>query len=114
MSPKFARRLILVTPLMALIVGCNSALVGTWRAEPVPKDVPFAIQSATFKDDNTFTAAALENNQSVRIAGTYDFNGVALKLKTPGKPERDYKATVIMFKTLELKKDDRKMTLKKQ
>ncbi len=98
-------------PIAAALVGCNGALVGTWRAEPVPKD---DVQTITFKNDNTYTAAALEGNQSVRLAGTYDFNGFNLKLKTPGKPERDYKAKVIMFRTLELKKDNKKVTLKKQ
>lgn len=99
---------------VSVLVGCNSTLVGTWRAEPPPKDERFAIASVTFKDDNTYTGAAMEGSQSVRLAGTYDFNGFDLKLKTPGKPDRQYKATVIMGKTLEMRKDDTKVTLKKQ
>jgi len=98
----------------AAIAGCNATLVGTWKAdEPLPEG-PFAIQSVTFKDDNTYEAAAREGEQTMRLAGHYDFDGFNLKLKSPGKPERKYGATCYMGRTLEIRSDDKKQTLKKQ
>jgi hypothetical protein len=99
---------------IAAAAGCNSALVGTWKGEPAAKDEPFAIQTVTFKDDNTYTGAAKERDQPVRLAGTYEFNGFNLKLKTPGKPDRTYGAMVVMGKTLELKSGDKKVKMTKQ
>jgi hypothetical protein len=104
----------IIIPVAAALVGCNAALVGTWKTDPLPANEPFVIQSVTFKDDNTYQGSAKEGDQMVRLAGTYEFNGMNLKLKTPGKPDRQYGATVIMGKTLELKKDDKKVTMKKQ
>jgi outer membrane lipopolysaccharide assembly protein LptE/RlpB len=96
------------------LAGCGSALVGTWKSDPMPKDDKFAIQQVTFKSDNTYTASAKEGDQNVRLAGTYEFNGFNLKLKTPAKPERTYGAMVVMGRTLELKRDGQKITMKKQ
>ncbi len=96
------------------LVGCNTALVGTWKADAAPACEKFYIQTATFKDNNTYTAAAKEGEQSVRLAGTYEFNGFNLKLKTPGKPDRAYGAMVMMGKTLELKSDGKTMKMQKQ
>lgn len=104
----------LLLPIAAAVVGCNSALVGTWKSDPMPKDDHFAIQTVTFKDDNTYTGAAKEGAQPVRLAGTYEFNGFNLNLKTPGKPDRHYGAQVVMGKTLNLKSGDKNVTMKKQ
>lgn len=106
--------LCLLAPVAAALAGCNSALVGTWKTDSAEAPKGFAIQSVTFKDDNTYEAAARQGDQSTRLAGTYDFNGFELKLKSPGKPERKYGATVYMGRTLEIKADDQKQTLKKQ
>lgn len=111
-----SRRLasLIVIVAAAAVVGCNGALVGTWKSDPMPKDEGFAIQQVTFKSDNTYTATAKEGEQNIRMAGTYEFNGMNLKLKTPGKPDRAYGAMVVMGKTLELKKDNKKVSMKKQ
>jgi hypothetical protein len=103
--------------LLAAIIagaGCNAALVGTWKTDSPAAGDGFAISTATFKDDNTYTAAAKEGDQNVRLAGTYEFNGFNLKLKTPGKPDRTYGAMVVMGNTLELNSGDKKVTMKKQ
>jgi hypothetical protein len=97
-----------------LATGCNGMLVGTWKAEAEPKDSPFYYKSQTYKDDNTYTALAKKGDEVVKLAGTYDFNGTSLTFKTPGKPDRVYKAMYILGGKLELKSDDLKQTLKKQ
>lgn len=97
-----------------LSTGCNSVLVGTWKATEEPKGEGFALTTATFKDDGTYTAMAKRADETVKLAGTYDFNGAKLKLKTPGKPDRDYGATFILGGTLDLRSDGQKQTLKKQ
>jgi len=106
--------LVVALPIAAALVGCNSALVGTWKADAAPAGEKFAIQNVTFKDDNTYTGSAKEGDQNVRLAGTYEFNGFNLKLKSPGKPDRQYGATVVMGKSLELKSGDKKVSMKKQ
>jgi len=100
--------------LALLTTGCSGLLVGTWKAESQPKDQPFYIKSATFKDDNTYTAIAKSGEDVRKLAGAYDFNGASLKLKTAGKPDRVYKAMYIMGGTLKLTSDDKEQTLKKQ
>ncbi|HUN82107.1 MAG TPA: hypothetical protein VMV81_11440 [Phycisphaerae bacterium] len=114
MAARSKLSLLVVIACAAAVAGCNGALVGTWKADPMPKDDAFAIQQVTFKSDNTYTATAKEGDQSIRLAGTYDFNGMSLKLKTPGKPDHTYGAMVVMGKTLELKKDNKKVSMKKQ
>lgn len=106
--------MLVLTLTVAVFAGCNSALVGTWKADAAPANEKFYIQSATFKDNNTYTAAAKEGDQNVRLAGTYEFNGFNLKLKTPGKPDRTYNAMVVMGKSLELKSDGKKVVMSKQ
>jgi hypothetical protein len=97
-----------------LIGGCAGALVGTWKADPEPKDAAAYINSATFKNDNTYTAVEKKGDQVDKFAGTYEFNGFNLKLKSPGKPDRVYSATYVMGGKLELKSGDKKLMLKKQ
>jgi hypothetical protein len=98
-----------------LTTGCGGALVGTWKAEPEPKDMAAYINSATFKSDNTYTAVEKKGEAVEKFSGTYEFNGASLKLKSPGKPERNYKATYMMMgPKLDLTIGDKKQTLKKQ
>lgn len=96
--------------------GCSSSLVGTWEnPEPKADAGDFIINNATFKDDGTYVASARKGEESVRLAGTYEFNGFNLKLKTPGKPERSYNATYLMMgPTLELRDGEMKQSLKKK
>ena len=112
LSPRSTSLLLMLA--IAAVAGCNSALVGTWKSDPPPKEEGFAIQQVTFRNDNTYAATAREGPQNVSFAGTYEFNGMQLKLKTPGKPDRAYGAMVVMGRTLELKKDNQKVTMKKQ
>lgn len=100
---------------LVLACGCSQAIVGTWKTDPEPKDEAFYITNAQFKDDGSYTAVAKQGDENVRLAGTYQFDGMNLKLITPGKPERKYGATYMMMgPTLELRQDGKKMTMKKQ
>ena len=104
------------TIVLALaLAGCNSVLHGTWKTEPVPQDAPFYIIEAQFKEDDTFKATARKGEDLINLRGTYDFDGFRLKLKRPGKtPDRVYGATCIFGKTLKLRHDKQRFTMKKQ
>lgn len=106
----------LVGPLLlvATAVGCSQALVGTWKTDPIPEDESFYIIQAQFKDDGTYDATASKDGETVRLAGTYDFNGSKLTLKTPQKPERVYGAIYVIGGKLELTSGDKKLVMKKQ
>jgi len=100
---------------LGLLSGCSSALVGTWKADAAPEDAGFYIKSATFKDNGDFVAAARKGDETVRLAGTYEFDGMTLRLKTPGKQERTYPATYLMVPpTLRVTQDGQTVDLKKQ
>lgn len=104
---------IILLPLT--LAGCNSVLHGTWKTEPVPQDAPFYIIEAQFKEDGTFKATARKGEDLVNLRGTYDFTGFRLKLKRPGKtPDRVYGATCFFGKTLRLRHDKKRFTMKKQ
>ena len=107
-------KMVLTLAAVPILVGCNSVLHGTWKADPLPKDEPFYIIEAQFKDDGTYKAAAKKEDEFVKLAGTYDFDGFRLKLKSPGKPDREYGATYILGGTLKLTSGDKKLTMKKQ
>jgi hypothetical protein len=116
MSLRHARTAMLSTLLMAIVCGgCSKQLVGNWKTDPEPRDEPYYISSATFKDDGTYSAVAKHNNDITPLKGTYEFDGMHLKLKTPGKPDRQYGATYMMMgPKLVLKADGKKVTMKKQ
>jgi len=104
-----------VVGLAAWVVGCSSALVGSWENTTKPEGQAFYLHNATFKDDGTYTASAKQGEENIRLAGTYEFDCFNLKLKTPGKPERKYGATYMMMaKTLQLREGQNKQTLKKK
>ena len=97
------------------MTGCSNTLVGSWENTSEPEGQKFYLHNATFKDDGTYTASAKQGEENVRLAGTYEFDGFNLKLKTPGKPERKYGATYMMAgPTLQLSQDGNKQTLKKK
>lgn len=100
--------------LTFLIVGCNSALVGTWKADPIPTGEPFYIRQVQFKDNGEYEASARRGGDDQMLRGKYDFNGLTLKLRSAGKPDRNYPTTLWWGKSLELTVGDKKHTLKKQ
>lgn len=98
-----------------LVTGCSNSLVGTWENSGKTEGQKFTIVNATFKDNGTYVASAKEGDESVRLAGTYEFDGFNLKLKAPGKPERKYGATYVMMgPSLEIRDGADKQVLKKK
>lgn len=117
MTHKLERRAVGTLLALACFVipaGCNSPLVGSWRADPAPEDESFFINTARFKDDDTFTAVAKRGEDDIMLAGAYDFNGFKLTLKSAGKTPRVYPATYYLNGTLELTVDGKKYKMKKQ
>jgi hypothetical protein len=115
MNGKRLTGLLLVVGMAVCATGCSNTLVGTWENASKPEGQAFYLHNATFKDDGTYTASAKQGDENVRLAGTYEFDGFNLKLKTPGKPERKYGATYVMAgPTLELKNGSNKQSLKKK
>jgi len=100
--------------LVPFLVGCSSALVGSWKTTSAPEGETFTIKSVEFKDDGTFVSIAKKGDENVRSAGTYEFNGFKLTLKQPGKKPRTYGASYVLGGTLKLNADGKKLTMKKQ
>lgn len=100
----------------ACACGCSQALVGTWKTEPVPKDVPNYIVQAKFNKDGTYEAAMRGDAEATTPQkGQYEYNGFSLKLKTPGKTEQVYPATYfIIGDKLQVKQDGKSYMMKKQ
>ena len=110
-------RTLLVLALLAALGGCNSVLVGSWKADPIPDGAETYIVHANFRDDGTYEM--FERNKdaekSIRHGGQYQYNGFRLKLKRPSKKELVYPAMYNSFNhTLKLSVGEQKQTLKKQ
>ncbi len=116
MTRKLACRAVktLLLAVLSISAGCNSALVGSWKADPAPEDESFFINTARFKDDDTFTAVAKRGEDDIMLAGGYNFSGSKLTLKSAGKPPRVYPATYYLNGTLELTVDGKKYKMKQQ
>jgi len=112
---RIQRTLVAGVALAIFCCGCSKTIVGNWKTDPEPQNEPFYITSATFKDDGSYSAVARSNSQMLPLKGTYEFDGMHLKLKTPGKPDRSYSASYMMVgPTLKLTSDGKKITMKKQ
>ena len=95
--------------------GCGQALVGTWKAEPAPKDVANYIVQAKFNKDGTYEATMKGDAEATTPQkGQYEYNGFSLKLKTPGKTEQVYPATYIVGDKLQVKQSGKSYMMKKQ
>src|SRR5262245_58671083 len=116
MTTRTTRALMMSALLAVICVGCSKQIVGNWKTEPEPTGEPFYISSATFKEDGTYSAIAKHNSEITPFTGKYEFDGMHLKLMTPGKPDRKYGATYMMVgPKLELKSPEgKKVTMKKQ
>jgi hypothetical protein len=107
--------LVCVTFVLFAASGCSSAIVGTWKTDPVPKDGTGYLLQATFKGDGKFEATTKDGESTAPLKGTYNFDGFKLTLKEAGKPEQTYGATYIMMGSkLDLKQGEKKFTMKKQ
>lgn len=99
---------------LALLPGCTSAIHGTWKVEPVPAGELMYIQEARFREDGTYVASARRGEERFSLEGKYDYDGFVLRLKSAGQRDREYYASIWWFKTLELSRDGKKFTMRKQ
>ncbi|MFQ5411483.1 MAG: hypothetical protein ACE5EC_04275 [Phycisphaerae bacterium] len=111
------RAMLFLSLLAGLGGGCNSVLVGSWKADPIPEGVDSYIAHANFRDDGTYEM--FERNQeaekSIRHGGQYQFDGFRLKLKRPSKKDLIYPAMYNSFNgTLKVTVGEKKQSLKKQ
>jgi len=107
------RRLAGVAGVALLLGGCRSALVGDWHlVEAVPSREVFSIDNASFRADGTFSATSTIEGLTANERGTYDFNGVKLKLRPQAGGQRTYSAT-LKLNRLELLDGKRRVVLAK-
>lgn len=102
--------------LALFLTGCSSFMVGNWKADPIPENADFYIRQVEFKDDGTFKASAMrKGGEPMGLKGKYEFDGFSLKLMQVGRKDRVYSAFYNSFmNTLDISKDGKKQTLKKQ
>ena len=92
------RRLLLLVFPLGLSAGCSSAIVGKWEAssENGGAEGKFRFAKVEFTKDGKFTAEETQAEARHESAGTYQFTGFELKLKTE-KGERKYGAVYNAF-----------------
>jgi hypothetical protein len=115
-TPPRGRRLtaglvcLLALPLLA---GCRGAIVGDWHlVEAVPNREVFAIDGASFRRDGTFSATTTIEGLTASERGTYDFNGIKLKLRPQAGGQRTYSA-MLKLNRLEIMDGKRRVVLQK-
>lgn len=106
--------LLLRVPLFVLLVflpGCATTIAGDWHmVEAVPSRQVFALDDVHFGNDGHYAAKYTVEGRSSAAQGTYDFTGIALKLRPEAGGQRRYQATLI-GQRLELVDGNRKVVL---
>jgi hypothetical protein len=114
-STRWTVGLALALAFTLCVCGCSQTLVGTWKADPAPKDVPNYIVQAKFNKDGTYEATMKGDAEpATPQKGQYEYNGFSLKLKQPSKTEQVYPATCIFGTKLEVKQNGKSYMMKKQ
>ena len=102
-----------VGALLPLLAGCHGAIVGDWRlVEAIPNSQTFALDKVTFRSNSTFTATTTIEGVTNVEDGTYEFDGVKLKLQPKSGGLRSYTAA-LKLNRLELSSGKRKVALEK-
>ncbi len=98
---------------LLLLGGCRGAIVGDWHlVEAVPNREVFSIDNASFRKDGTFSATTTIEGLTTSERGTFDFNGIKLKLRPQAGGQRTYSAT-LKLNRLELLDGKRRVVLQK-
>lgn len=94
-----------------MLPGCATTIAGNWHmVEAVPSRQVFALDDVHFGKDGHFSAKYTVEGRTSAAQGTYDFNGIALKLRPDAGGQRRYQATLI-GQRLELVDGNRKVVL---
>ena len=108
-------RMTLVGVCLLALAGCGKMLVGQWRGVDVTggDKSKFGFGIMEFNEDGTFKGVATFDGEKEPLAGTYNFDGLKLKLNTQ-ETERVYWSTYNMFsKSLTIEHDDLKARLER-
>ncbi len=99
--------------LLPLLGGCRGAIAGDWRlVEAVPNREVFSLDNVSFHHDGTFSATSTIEGLTTAERGTYDFNGMKLKLRPQAGGQRTYSAT-LKLNRLEILDGKRRVVLQK-
>ncbi len=99
--------------LLPLLGGCRTAVAGDWRlVEAVPNREVFSLDNVSFHRDGTFAATSTIEGLTTSDRGTYDFDGIKLKLRPQAGGQRTYNATLKLDR-LEIFDGKRRVVLQK-
>jgi hypothetical protein len=73
------------------LVGCQGAVYGDWYlVDAKPNRQTFAIDNATFNRDSTYSATTTIEGVTNVEKGTYDFDGIKLRMRPQAGGQRTY------------------------
>ena len=77
--------------VILLLAGCQGAVIGDWYlVQAKPNRQTFSIDHATFRRDATYAAIVTIEGVTNDEKGTYDFDGMKLRLRPQGGGQRSY------------------------
>jgi len=80
-----------VTLGLLLLAGCQGAVIGDWYlVQAKPNKHTFSIDNATFRRDATYAATVTIEGVTNQEKGTYDFDGMKLRMRPQGGGQRSY------------------------
>jgi hypothetical protein len=77
--------------LLLLLGGCQGAVQGDWYLVAAkPNRQTFSIDNATFRPDGTYAATMTLEGVTNNEKGTYDFDGIKLRMRPQAGGQRAY------------------------
>jgi hypothetical protein len=74
-----------------MLAGCQGAVIGDWYlVEAKPNRQTFSIDNATFRSDATYAATVTIEGVTNDEKGTYDFDGMKLRMRPQAGGQRSY------------------------
>ena len=81
--------------LLPLLAGCQGAILGDWHlVQAIPNRQTFALDNVTFRSNNTFSATTTIEGVTNQEEGTYELDGLKLKLQPRNGGLRTYTISV--------------------
>lgn len=100
--------------VVTLLPGCGGALAGDWKMiKCVPNRELFAIDSASFRRDGSYSANLTLEGKQADSSGTYSFNGSKITLRPAGGGQHAWSA-FLRLNQLEITSGKRQVTLARQ
>ena len=77
--------------LIVLLAGCQGMVIGDWYLVTAkPNKQTFSIDNATFRRDATYAATVTIEGVTNNEKGTYDVDGMKLRMRPQGGGQRSY------------------------